>query len=136
MESLHIKGSEESPEVMLDKASGIFRISGKSYMEDVQAFFDETLQWLETYSKSPNEHTDFEFVIEYVNTASTKIVLDILGILDKMHKQNHKIKVHWNYYEDDEDMLDLGNEMRDMFELDFEIKEIRFGQSRTMFPVE
>lgn len=136
MEAIHIKATEESPEVLLDAKKGIFIISGKSYMEDVQAFFDDVLDWLKLYAEQPSEKTEFVFELEYLNTASSKIVLDVFEMLQKIKNQGTDVNVLWNYYEEDEDMKDLGEELNDMFELPVKISEIYYDQPRNFFPLE
>jgi len=54
MEVLSIKGTQETPEVMLDKQSGVFSISGKSLPEDVKEFYNPLIEWIENYSNEPN----------------------------------------------------------------------------------
>ncbi|MCC5929792.1 MAG: DUF1987 domain-containing protein [Cyclobacteriaceae bacterium] len=136
MEPIHIKATEESPEVVLNAEKGIFIISGKSYMEDVQAFFDDVLVWLKSYAKQPLTKTEFVFELEYLNTASSKIVLDIFEILQEIKNEGNDVNVIWNYYEEDEDMKDLGEELDDMFELEVTIKEIYYDQPGNFFPLE
>jgi NTP pyrophosphatase (non-canonical NTP hydrolase) len=136
MEAIHIQATEESPEVVMDAEKGIFMISGKSYMEDVQAFFDDVLDWLKSYAKQPSATTEFIFELEYLNTASSKIVLDIFEILQKIKNEGAEVKVRWNYYEEDEDMKDLGEELNDMFELPVTISEIYYDQPRNFFPMD
>ena len=120
MQKLSIKGSDEIPTVILDKDKGVFKITGKSFMEDAVAFYNPVMDWINAYSKNPNSKTVFEFGLEYLNTASSKLVLDILNILNGIHQSGHKISIKWIYYEDDEDSEELGQEYAGIFELPFE----------------
>ncbi len=57
MEVIKIKGSDDTPNVILDAANGIFEISGRSLPEDVAAFYEPIIDWLDEYAESPNEKT-------------------------------------------------------------------------------
>ena len=78
MEVIKIKGSDDTPNVILDAENGIFEISGRSLPEDVAAFYEPIIDWLDEYAESPNDKTVFDFKLEYFNTASSKLLLDVL----------------------------------------------------------
>lgn len=136
MDRLFLNGTEESPEIVLDKDGSEFRVTGKSYMEDAASFFEPVLDWLKTYRSAPNNLTIFKFELEYVNTASSKIVHDILSILDQVYKLGNEVRVEWHYYEEDEDMLELGEEYEEVYDLPFKFEEINFGRPKNMFDVD
>jgi hypothetical protein len=118
MEILNIEGAEDTPKIILDKSNGIFEISGRSLPEDCAEFYKPVLEWIKQYAKSPNASTDFIFNLEYFNTASSKLILDILTALDEVAGAT----IHWHYQEDDEDMMEAGEEYRDLIEVPFELK--------------
>ncbi len=136
MEKIYLKASEETPEIVFDKEKPEFRITGKSYMEDAASFYEPVLKWLHQYTAQPNMLTTFKFELEYVNTASSKIVHDILDILNDLFKSGNEIVIEWHYFEEDEDMLELGEEYQEIYELPFHFQEIDFGRSESMFKVD
>lgn len=136
MEILFLEGTEETPEIVFDRDKPEFRVTGKSYMEDAMTHYRKVITWLEEYSKNPNPITNFKFELEYVNTASSKIVFDILDALDKMHLAGNKILVEWHYYEEDEDMLDLGKEFEEAYDMPFIFEEISFDRPENFFEIE
>ena len=85
METIKIQGSEDTPKIILDAASEILEISGRSLPEDVSSFYEPVLNWLDGYAENPNKKTVFNFKLTYFNTASSKLLLDILMRLDDMH---------------------------------------------------
>ena len=133
---LFLKGTEEAPEVIFDKDKSEFRISGKSYMEDATTHYAHVLGWLEEYRKDPNPKTVFKFELEYVNTASSKIVHDILDALDNLYLDDNDVLIEWKYYEEDEDMLELGQEYDEIYEVPFKFEQIRYDRPKNMFEVE
>ncbi len=120
MEAIHIEGTEDTPKLVLDSSNNVFEISGRSLPEDVNEFYDPILRWLETYSKSPNPETNFIFKLEYFNTASSKMILDIFLKLEELNEAGSEVSISWHYREDEEDMLEAGEEYADMVEVDFE----------------
>ncbi|HOP03196.1 MAG TPA: DUF1987 domain-containing protein [Tenuifilaceae bacterium] len=119
MEVLSIKGTQETPEVMFDKQSGVFSISGKSLPEDVKEFYNPLIEWIENYSNEPNPETNLKVKMEYFNTASSKMLLEIFEHFKNMHDAGNKVTVDWYYQEDDEDMQDAGEDYADIVELPF-----------------
>ena len=76
MEVIKIKGTDDTPTIILDKESGIFEISGRSLPEDVTTFYEPVLNWLDEYQEEANPKTVFAFKLVYFNTASSKLILD------------------------------------------------------------
>jgi hypothetical protein len=120
MQAIKIKGSDDTPNVILDKDNGIFEISGRSLPEDVAAFYEPILEWLEAYAEDPLEKTIFNFKLEYFNTASSKLLLDVLLKLEDMYDDGKDVLVRWHFPDDDEDMEEAGEEYADIVEVPFE----------------
>jgi hypothetical protein len=120
MQAIKIKGSDDTPNVILDRENAIFEISGRSLPEDVAAFYEPILDWLEEYSEDPLEKTVFNFKLEYFNTASSKLLLDVLLKLEDMYDDGKDILVRWHFPDDDEDMEEAGEEYADIVEVPFE----------------
>jgi hypothetical protein len=120
MDILQIEQTDDSPAVILDQEGNRFRISGKSLPEDVVAFYQPVIDWLSEYRKNPNPLTNFEFKLIYFNTASSKLILDILMILEEMNEEGKKVLVKWLSLASDEDMQDAGHEYEEMVDVPFE----------------
>jgi len=78
------------------------------------------LEWLNEYSENNKDEIEFEFKLTYFNTASSKLLLDILLKLEEMYEDGHEVLVRWHYPEDDEDMEEAGEEYADIVEVPFE----------------
>jgi hypothetical protein len=118
MEILNLEGTEDTPKIILDKKNGIFEISGRSLPEDSAEFYRPVLEWIGNYGAQPNSNTDFVFKLEYFNTASSKLILDVLSALEDIKG----MKILWYYHEDDEDMEEAGQEFSELVEIPFEFK--------------
>ena len=120
MEVIKIAGTEDTPTVILDAQNEIYEISGRSLPEDVASFYDPILGWLDEYSKNPGKKTIFNFKLVYFNTASSKLLLDILMKLEEMHESGNEVLIKWHFPEDDEDMEEAGKEYSDIVDVPFE----------------
>ncbi len=120
MDIIKILGTDDTPTVTLDAGNDLFEISGRSLPEDVTAFYNPILEWLDAYSASPNPKTVFAFKLVYFNTASSKLLLDVLMKLDDLCSEGHDVLVKWFYPEDDEDMQEAGEEYADIVDIPFE----------------
>ncbi len=121
METLHIKPTEDVPEVILNRENEIFEISGMSFPEDVNTFYEPVLNWISLYARNPNPLTVFNFRFTYFNTATSKIILDILTIFEEMVEAGHNVVVRWSFAERDQDMLEAGEEFSEMVGVPFEL---------------
>ncbi len=119
MEPLRIKGTYSTPTVVLDKDGEIFELSGRSLPDDVATFYSPILQWIDEYSKEPNDKTVFNFKLVYFNTATSKLLLNIMMKLKALSNDN-EVLVKWYYEEDDEDMIEAGEEYADVAEIEME----------------
>lgn len=132
MEKLIIEPTFNSPSVILDPTAGQFEFSGESRPENVRKFYLPILEWLDSYageqssmesSKRPSS-IQVQFNFEYFNSTSAKYILDIFKALNVLNDLGINILVKWLYEEDDEDMLEVGEEMSRMSRLDFEYVNI------------
>ncbi len=121
MEVIKIKGTDDTPNVILDADSNIIEFSGRSLPEDVVTFYAPVIQWIEEYAKSPNSKTDVIFRLEYFNTASSKVLLDILLKFEDILNNGNEVVVQWYYQEDDEDMQEAGEEYSEIVDIPFEM---------------
>jgi hypothetical protein len=60
----------------------------------------------------------FTFKLEYFNTASSKLILDVLSALEEIEG----VTIDWYFHEDDEDMEEAGEEFSELVEIPFEFK--------------
>lgn len=115
MEILNIEGAEDTPKIILDATNKIFEISGRSLPEDSAEFYKPVLGWIKEYTSAGNA-MNFVFKLEYFNTASSKLILDVLSALEEISGTT----IQWYYHEDDEDMEEAGREFSELVDMPFE----------------
>ena len=123
METLFIESTEDTPKIILDAANNLFEISQRSLPEDSTKFFAPVMEWISNYSQSPNTKTDFNFKLEYFNTASAKQILKILVLLQELSAKSD-VTVLWNYEKEDMDMRASGERYSKLVNVKMEMVEM------------
>ena len=122
MEALIIQGTEDTPEIQFDPDDGLLELSGKSLPEDVKEFYYPVMQWADFYSKNPKEKTIFNFRMKYFNTASSKMILDLIDkVVTNIQKKGNDLEINWYYHADDEEMGEEGEDLGDKIDFPFNL---------------
>lgn len=120
MNVLYLEATQDTPRIFLNQKEGVFEVSGRSLPEDSETFYQPVIDWLNQYAEAPNPSTVFSFNLKYFNSASSKLIYDVLETLRKVKGAS----VQWMYQKDDEDILDAGKEFEEEFALPFSYKEL------------
>jgi hypothetical protein len=120
METLRIEQTDISPLVILDQEDNQFEISGKSMPEDVIGFYQPVLDWLQAYREKPLARTIFNIKLVYFNTASSRLIMDIMLIFEEMVDEGHEVVIRWHSVRSDEDMQEAGKEYEEIIGVPFE----------------
>lgn len=119
LKKLQISPKVDTPKIDFDSETGQIWIEGKSFPPDVNEFYDEVLAWIDIYINSSIIPTNIHLKIEYFNTASSKILMDILYKFEDLYKQKKNVQINWYYPEDDEDMKETGLEYAELIKIPF-----------------
>ena len=117
---LYIKPGLDTPKIDFNAETGELLIEGKSFPPDVTSFYKVALSWLDEYAKNPAEKTTLKLKLDYFNTASSKILLDILYRMEDLYKNGYDVIIKWFYPEDDEDMKETGIEYSEIIKVPFD----------------
>ena len=124
MEALIIEGSNKTPSIKLDAKENIFVIEGRSIPENSVEFYKPIVKWLEDYKSEALDSTVVDIKLEYFNTSSSKCILDVFKKLEAIKKLNKDVTIVWHYEEDDEDMLEAGEDYKSIIQVPFRMEEI------------
>jgi hypothetical protein len=124
MEELNIEGTPKTPEIRFDFSSGEILIKGRSIPENSIEFYKPLVDSLENYAESPKENTIVNIQLEYFNTSSSKCILDVFKKLEKINTNSNKVVINWYYEEDDEDMLEAGEDYEAIINIPFKMIEV------------
>ncbi len=124
MEPILIEGTPKTPTIKFDSSTGVFEIKGRSIPENSVEFYRPLIDWLDLYKETPNNKTVVNIKLEYFNTSSSKCILDVFKKLETIHKAKNEVEVNWYYEEDDEDMLEAGEDYESIIRVPFKMIEI------------
>jgi len=117
MEVLRIEATEHTPGVDFNPASGQLKLTGRSLPENAIEFYDPVFEWLEDYIKNAPVETELHVDLDYLNSISQKMVVEILKNTKKVQANGKKIMVNWYYDEEDEKMMEEGKAIATEFEV-------------------
>ena len=117
MDKLSSAGSNDTPIINFDPDSGMLFIGGSSLPENVLEVFQPVSDWLTEYIKDPKPETEIEFAFEYLNTASSHMVMQIMEKILALKEKCKKLTINWFYDAGDQDMRDFGEELSELTRL-------------------
>lgn len=122
MENINLEGTPKTPTVKFDGAAGTLELSGRSIPENSIEFYKPLLEWIDKYSSTPKAQTNVNIKLEYFNTSSSKCILDVFKKLETV--KNTEMTINWYYEEDDEDMLEAGEDYQAIISIPFKMIEV------------
>lgn len=113
--NLHIQGTDRTPEVQLTMAPLALSIRGESYPEDVAAFYGPVIQAVSALNSAPLGPFNVVLSMVYINSSSIKALYRIFESVDAYRKLGHEVTAVWQVPDDDDIMLELGEDFKDRF---------------------
>ncbi|MCW3086068.1 MAG: hypothetical protein JWP12_3434 [Bacteroidetes bacterium] len=124
METISIEGTPKTPTITFNTGSGFLEIKGRSIPENSIEFYKPLVDWLEKYAAKPQPTTNVNIQLEYFNTSSSKCILDVFKKLEAINKGGSKVTINWHYEEDDEDMLEAGEDYQAIINVPFKMVQV------------
>ncbi|GHT78197.1 hypothetical protein FACS189464_1230 [Bacteroidia bacterium] len=124
MDTLLIEGTTKTPTVRFDASKGLVELKGRSIPENSVEFYKPLVDWLESYAQESKPQTQVNIQLEYFNTSSSKCILDVFKKLEAIHKANPSVTINWFYDQDDEDMLEAGQDYESIIRVPFKMMEV------------
>lgn len=125
MDPIIKEGTPKTPTVIFDAEKGKIEIKGRSIPENSIEFYKPLVDWLDKYADEAQSSTEVNIQLEYFNTSSSKCILDVFKKLEAVHKRDGKdVIINWYYEEDDEDMLEAGEDYQSILKIPFKMIEI------------
>ena len=126
MENLYIAPTPSSPEVDFKFKQHRLSLRGESYPENAAAFYGDIIAKLRAYLAScAKQNIEFHIALAYFNSSSTKMLFNMAEALSNAADAGNKVTVHWLHDEEDETMLEFGQELADDFpSIDFVIQPV------------
>lgn len=119
-DSVKVEGTNQTPEIILDQHKGLISFKGYSLPENTGEFYHPVLEWIINYTAQAQNITTLNFDLEYFNSSSFKMLLEIIKIISKLKEEGKNLRVTWNYQEGDDDMFDSGRQLEEILDIEFE----------------
>ena len=125
MDSINIEGTPKTPTVSFDANTGVIEIKGRSIPENSIEFYKPLVDWLDKFADVAQGVVNVNIQLEYFNTSSSKCILDVFKKLENLQNKNRaEVVINWYYEEDDEDMLEAGEDYQSILKIPFNMVEM------------
>lgn len=121
MKRLYRQCTKSSPEINFNPETGVLKISGQSYPKNTPAFYQDMFDWLKVYLSTPCDRTVVELNLAYMNTSSTKCLMDIIYMLEDAFDEGANICINWYYRTQNRSMRECGEEIKEGLCMEFNI---------------
>jgi len=105
-----------TPYVLIDEEKGYMKLEGRFFHEKVTDIFKEINDWLNDYLTTDFGEFVFNFELDYINSSASKLLFNMLLNLDKYASDKKKIIVNWISNENNEIMIEYGEDFREEME--------------------
>ena len=117
MENIIISGTSKTPEVAFLTSARTMKLSGRSIPENSIDFYAPLIEWADGLCNSEGA-VEVNIHLEYFNTSSSKCLMDLVK---RIEASTENASVNWYYEEDDEDMLEAGEDYDAIIDLPFKL---------------
>ena len=128
MDNLMIEATRSSPAIRFDAANHCLSIRGESYPENTAAFYAPIFAWLKAFLAGLEQDSTVRVDLEilYLNSSSTKVMLNFLDLLEQAAQDGRRVVVNWIYDSDNEMVLECGQDFsEELRALTFNLVESR-----------
>jgi len=116
------KKTNNTPNVIFNPELNEWTISGRSYPTEASTCYQPILLWLKQHENQKIRNCTFKFELEFFNTNSSKVLLDILILLkERVEQGNLDLTIKWYYESDDEDIKEAGESLMQTAGLTYEL---------------
>jgi hypothetical protein len=117
-----MSGTHQRPTVVIDIEKGFFEISGSSIPENPLDIFNPIFDHVNRYLESPQPVTELNFRLDYFNTSTSKLMLDMIHKMEALKdKEEYTVNINWYYRDGDDDMMEIGEDFANLCKLPIEI---------------
>ena len=118
MTDIRKEGTSKTPTVVATLQPFSLELSGRSIPENSIAFYQPLMDWVEVHCGNGENQLEINIRLEYFNTSSSKCLMDLLK---RVEAKGCPARVNWYYEEDDEDMLEAGEDYDAIIDLPFRL---------------
>ena len=124
MDALIIEKTKETPEINFNPVTGVLKISGRAYSNDIYQIFKPLNAWLDIYLAKPKETTTIELKIEYCNSIFNKLLIIFFENCKSVIQKDKQLIIIWRYERGDKESVDEASHISKL--IGFPIEKIEF----------
>tara|TARA_B100000809_G_scaffold13391_2_gene12233 strand:+ start:3123 stop:3503 length:381 start_codon:yes stop_codon:yes gene_type:complete len=121
MNDINIKGTVKTPAISFCETEKRLVIEGRSTLENPARFYKPLISKLKDFNNGSIERLEIDFKLEYFNTTSSLVILDVLKHLQSLNAPDNEVVINWYYDEEDEDLLEIGQDYSTMLNFPFNL---------------
>ena len=91
-EQIEVEGTDRTPHTVLNQPKGEIIFRGHSLPEDTGAFYNPIKEWIKNYIDNAPETTHLSFDLEYFNSSSFKLLLEIINVISRLKIKEKELK--------------------------------------------
>lgn len=124
MNNYYVTGNKQVPTIDFNATTGIFLIKGACIPSDVVNFFQPIFKWVKKYAESPAPKTIINIQLEFFYTSVEKFLYQLLKKIDEIYLNKHDITINWYYESEDENIIEYGQNYKELLKLPFNLIEM------------
>ena len=129
MNSLKIEATTFTPEINFDVENNKLSFLKVSKPANAITFYKPVFDFIDNFEKTQVkskvvQELVIDFKFDYFNTATAKVIYELLNKFSKIKKQGVEVIINWFYDPEDEDLLEEGEIMAEALDLKFNFKEV------------
>jgi hypothetical protein len=116
MDNLYIAPTPSTPEVDFKFDAHTLSLRGESYPENAAAFYGGLMVQLKDYlGQLRAGKVEVNIALAYFNSSSTKMLFNLIEMLNAAVEAGNQVALHWYHDEDDDTILEFGQELHEDF---------------------
>jgi len=120
---LIIKETSSTPYIELSIEECTFIIKGLSFSNDVESFYSPIIEWIDENFPKLDCKLTCNINLSVFNSVTYKYILSIMTKILYFNQAGKKIKVVWYFDVDDEDNKESAEDIAELFNIPFELKQ-------------
>ncbi|MGD9773208.1 DUF1987 domain-containing protein [Diaphorobacter sp.] len=116
MDNLYIAPTPCTPEVDFRFDTHQLSLRGESYPENAASFYKDVISRLQEYlDNQAAGRVEVHIALAYFNSSSTKMLFNLIEMLNDAAEAGIQVVLHWYYDEEDDTIAEFGQELSDDF---------------------
>ncbi len=102
-----------TPHIIVDEEKKYMRFLGDSFPRNVSEYYEDITGWLDDYLKSNFGTFTFDCELQYFNSSTAKLLLNMLMDMDEASAGDNKVTVNWITTQENDMIIECGEDFSD-----------------------